>query len=841
MYFRLFCIYYKNPIILILFLTLSHAVHGQDFLNGGLYFRSHEAIQDERTSLNITPEEPIVLNNGFELEFEALFREGDGHYGYITKILANGNIPIDLVSNLASETDNFWLVVGDKAILNFRWEDLGGMKFNEWITLKITYNPSKSLFALTIDEVSKSQIVVLDSKLKVFEIVFGASENPRFLNTDVCPMTLKNLKLSEGNGRLLNHWKLDKHLNDKVLDELQSKMAQVKHPVWEVNRHFSWNKIRDLVVPDLLGITYDTIQDRIFMIAKKNLTILYPRSQSLQRIDYTRGNPYYCMDNSFLYNYEKNTIVSYSFTSNVLNNFDFKTRSWSSSDTLCEETDFWHHGKFLLSNNDVVSFGGYGHYTYKSILNRLSSDTKTWVSSDLSADIPPRYLSSMALRGEEELVIFGGYGSISGRQGINSRYFYDLYRISLTDQKVTKIYELPSPSQPFTPVTSMVLDPQNEQFYTLVYNSSNFNSKLVLAKVGLEKPTIEYFEDSIAYNFLDIKSQSFLFLNNDKTQLFAVTAYDSALSIYQHAYPPVLKKQVLQEAKSPRDLSFLWGLLIFIPAVLLVRLLVKKKQKITSKLPSNEGIDNPAPPTGHHEKRKSSIFLIGGFQVYDSMGEDITSLFTPTLKHLFLLIYLYSLKNHKGISPDKLTEYIWGDKSTTSARNNRNVNISKLRIIVEKIGPELLLTNDNTYWKLTHSSAVYSDLHETMSITEKLKNNIPLSDIETERLIQNTSNGQICPGVQTEWIDAFKIEFADEVVDALGVLSLRINSPSINMRISDSVLKLDPLNEEALRVKCKALLNMGKKGLALNAYETFCRDHLQLLGEPFPRSFGEMM
>ena len=53
------------------------------------------------------------------------------------------------------------------------------------------------------------------------------------------------------------------------------------------------------------------------------------------------------------------------------------------------------------------------------------------------------------------------------------------------------------------------------------------------------------------------------------------------------------------------------------------------------------------------------IIFFGGFQIIDNKQNDITNKFPPLLKELFLLIWLYSLKNNKGISPDKLIEIIW--------------------------------------------------------------------------------------------------------------------------------------------------------------------------------------
>jgi hypothetical protein len=94
-------------ILILLFLFSGLQVIGQDGLLSGLYFSSHEVVQNKRTSLNLTPEGPHKFPGGFSLEMEANFRRGDGHYGYIFRLIGDGHTNIDLVSNLASATTIF--------------------------------------------------------------------------------------------------------------------------------------------------------------------------------------------------------------------------------------------------------------------------------------------------------------------------------------------------------------------------------------------------------------------------------------------------------------------------------------------------------------------------------------------------------------------------------------------------------------------------------------------------------------------------------------------------------------------------------------------------------------
>ncbi len=84
-------------------------------------------------------------------------------------------------------------------------------------------------------------------------------------------------------------------------------------------------------------------------------------------------------------------------------------------------------------------------------------------------------------------------------------------------------------------------------------------------------------------------------------------------------------------------------------------------------------------------KQNYQLVLFGGFQVFNLNNEDITNKFSPLLKELFLLIFLYTYKNNKGITSDQISEYLWFGKSSSSARNNRAVNIAKLKTILSEI------------------------------------------------------------------------------------------------------------------------------------------------------------
>ena len=242
------------------------------------------------------------------------------------------------------------------------------------------------------------------------------------------------------------------------------------------------------------------------------------------------------------------------------------------------------------------------------------------------------------------------------------------------------------------------------------------------------------------------------------------------------------------------------------------------------------------------KQKVSSIYLFGGFQAFDKMGKDITANFTPTLKELFMLILLHSLKNGKGVSSQTLNETLWFDKTEDSARNNRNVNISKLRSLLEEIG-DIALFKESTFWKIKLNREVYCDYVEMLHLLERPQR--ILHENEIHRLLTVASSGKLLPDIENEWVDSYKSEFSNLLIDTLTLLSEQIgkrkSNYNLSCRIAECMLKYDIVNEEAIAIKCLALYNSGKKGFAKQAYDSFCREYKNLMETEFTIPFKELL
>ena len=825
-------------------LSFGSNVFAQEELLSGLYFSSHEVIQDKRTSLNLSPNEPYIFPKGFSLEFDANFRKGDGYYGYIFRIIGDGNTNIDLVSNSVSSS-NFSLVYKDKILLSYKWTDLPNAGYNKWLNVRVDVNVKDSKLAVSFNGIKKEVAVSEIANLRNFEVVFGACKNGSFPSTDVSPMSLKNVRIYDYNNKLFRDWQLSKHGQGKVYDETTQAEANVSNPIWIRDKHVKWEKIKNFNQSDQFGIAIDDKQGRLFFADDIAVYIYSIESQNVDTIPVLGGSPYHDIQGKqIIYNKFTNELWSYNFESNTISKFNFLTQKWSFDQIKANETNFAHQNKFISPlDSSLFTIMGYGYYTYKSVVNHYNPKTQQWRQIDRSDQIEPRYLSGAGFLDDQNVLVFGGYGSKSGKQELSPEFYYDLYSLNLHDYSFKKLWTLNKPLSPFVPCETLITDPKSGSFYTLLYNSGNYATFLHLARFGIEKNEYQLYDDSIPYSFLDVKSWSALFLDKNTSQLIAVTSHDSEVSLYSMAYPPLMSVDVYQ--KDPIKLRwFVWFIaILFVCGLAFVSIIFfKRKKGRNGKVRLYEQVDHPniVPIAQIERKLISSILFIGGFQIYDSKGCNITHAFSPTLKHLFLYIFLHSVTNGKGVSSAKLDEVFWYDKFGVSARNNRNVNISKLRAILDEIEGVEVVT-ENSIWKIKLEDKIFCDYLEILNLLRKLKSSI-FNESEILQLISLLSMGEFLPTVQTEWMDLFKSQFANETIDGLSSLFNNTdvrNNFSLRYHLAECILVYDPLNEEAFAIKCSVLYGLGKKGMAKNLYDSFCREYKQTLGIAYAVPFND--
>jgi two-component SAPR family response regulator len=252
-------------------------------------------------------------------------------------------------------------------------------------------------------------------------------------------------------------------------------------------------------------------------------------------------------------------------------------------------------------------------------------------------------------------------------------------------------------------------------------------------------------------------------------------------------------------------------------------------------------VAEPGPARDGPVPAGSALFLFGEMQIFDHDGVDITRQFTPLIRELFLLILLYSVRKGTGVSSDKLTEILWSDKSTHSARNNRSVNIAKLKTLVDKLG-YAQLSKDTGYWKIELDPGhIRLDYQEYLSIVKDKKK---LNKEKINELGNITQRGSFLSNIEYEWLDDFKSEVSNDIIDTYSHFAHSISiaeDPDFLLKLVNYIFYFDPANEDAITLKCKTLAYVGKHSLAKAAFDGFIQKYKLIYGEEFGKNFQEVL
>ncbi len=519
-----------------------------------------------------------------------------------------------------------------------------------------------------------------------------------------------------------------------------------------------------------------------------------------------------------------------------MNRYSFEKNEWERAipDVLLS---YLHHSSCYVPDlEQVILFGGYGFYRYSSVLFIHSIDSISWQQKDLSHLIEPRYLAAMGYLGESKILLLGGYGSKSGRQEGNPENYYDLHCIDIEKMSSRKLWGFSNEKvEAFG--NAMVVDRDKEHIYALSFANDRAFSQIRLNRFGIERPDRIYMADSIPYQFHDTSSYCTLFYNQGTTELVTVLAYQNGIGktcveVYTLGYPVLCLSDVLQSVPEKHSTGWIWLILIIgIGGTLAVlAILWKRKQKNVVRKDENSFYTIEV-----KEKeliQPSFIRLLGGFQVNDSEGHDITSRFTLILRSLFVYMLLYSYKNANGITSEQLNEIFWSDMDKSNATNNRNVNISKLRLLLKEIGG-INISYKNSYWYMTIDSSVNCDYIEICDLLRMLKGGNEINVGLLNKITELGSRGELLPDITEEWADKFKSEYlillSDVLLNAYEFVK-KSKDLMLLLKLSETMLSCDSIDETAIQNKCYALYHLGKKGLAKQCYENFCAEYIRVLG-----------
>lgn len=845
----------RKAIIFLMLMVTPILLESQN-ISSGLYFASHSAIKEERTSLQLTPK--FDISKGFVLDFDIKLRLEEHNYGYIFRIIMDDEKSFDLIVNYTLGRKTLNLIEGNNLYLAIGEEQLKQYQPNKWAHIQFSVYQDKVSLAFN-DYVLQGHYKLLDTQKAKF--YFGYSDHNKFHSSDVPPMSIRNIKITEGRNKTVAYWPLKKYLSNSSLDSLHHIPAIVTNPTWEINKHTKWIKEKALQLPIYTQICNAPSKNCIYFANSTHILSFSTIDNSLDTIHPIKGTPYTEMNNQLIYNAYYDELWSYDFDKHkMISRFDFVQKSWTNNDAETKNPEYSQHNAFISPKDSFLYiFGGYGNYQYRNEILKRDKSQDDWETVTYKEKISPRYLGGSGYKNKETLLIFGGCGNPMGKQEFGVINYYDLYAIDIQTLQTKRMWTLTNNKNNFVVGNNIVVDEKNNKLYALCFPNDCSNSYILLKSFDLDSgDNCTNYADTIPFTFNDVNSFCTLYYNSLQSQLYAVTNYNhenkSNIHIYSLAYPPLNVEDTQQSDTSIKAQSALKWLLTIVAVCILIMAcyiysIYRKRRK--PPLQMNEvttSMDNtPAINTEESSKirtvvpKKSSILFLDGFQVWDKEGTDITKSFTPILKQLLILIILYSENNKKGISNVTLRELLWFDKMDESAQNNRRVNIRKLKLLLEKLeGAELV--KESTYWSVKFTET-YCDYIEVCRLIEKV-NNDEVSAKEIKHLPLNLLSGQLLPYVQTDWLDPFKSNYSNAVLDAAIKLSKQESIKAKNellIQIANSMFAHDKTDEYALILKCQALYKNGRTSLAKTTFDTFCNEYKAMLNTDYAKTFNDII
>lgn len=854
-------------IVFLFFAVFPFFIKSAEAQSYGLRFASHEVVQDKRTFLDLTPERAVCIKDNFELSFDLSFVPNlQTYFGYILRIVSDSGDNVDFVYDGQALQNRFNLIVGEK-LTRIVFDIDKSRLYSQWNRVKLRFDFDRHRLILATGSKTYTEHVP-GLKPGCYRMLFGANQFRQYATTDVPPMIVKDVTLAEDNSKKYE-WLLNEEKGQIAHETINQANGKVSNPSWVAAMHHKWTLATEAVAKGPASVAFDSEREILYVIGTDSLYTYSVAANSW--VNKTHGSlpPFLNIGSQAAFNPFDGRLYSILREQQTVPYFDLSKQGWNRRSSEATLTDYWQANKmFVKRNHSIYLFGGYGHLRYYNDVQRYQIDSGKWERIKPKGDFfMPRYLAALgATASGDTAYILGGYGNASGKQILGPKNIYDLMRYTVKDNSFKKLFELNVKDENFAFANSLVIDQTSHSYYALIFPEHNYNSTLQLIKGTLNKPGYTILGDPIPYSFHDIHSFADLYYCPVSKRLVAVTLLRSqdnrstAVRVFTLLSPPYPSHKEKITEKRGAKWYILGGIVLLLSLVIYILGTRKEKRTITpdrtplaTEPPLSNNISAIQPhmavnpgnnvqqfvtdTNGQEEQIRNAIFLFGDLQIYDSAGCDITKGFTPLIKELFLVILLYSVKWGRGLSSDKLTEILWYDKSVKSARNNRSVNIAKLKSLLEKI-PHCQLSKDTGYWKIDIDyEQVYVDYYYYLKI---IKDRKAISLEAIKALSSIVRRGNFLSNLEYEWLDAFKSEISNEVIDNFSHFIHQQHEnqdPELLIEIANLIFYFDPVNEEAMMIKCKALSTLGKHSLARHTFENFSKEYKVLYGEDFKKDF----
>lgn len=819
----------------------------------GLLFNSNDSLLTKRTSLRVFSNDVPIFQDHLYINFDLSLWD-NAHLGY--------------VFNLAEKDNSYslsYLYMNGAGFLNFNIDrksnkiqiplDKSMLKKGKWIKVRMDLDLKSDKVSLYIDnKLYKAGELGFKDQVEG-NLIFGKNQ----FYTEVPNMAIKNL--SVGDDKRTYVFPLDEWKGDDVHDQEGDATGTVDNPVWLINASYFWKPVYRNSFKQVVGLNFNPIDQNLFIFKKDSLITLDSESKRATATPYQNELPVPMVLGKSIFNARENKLYIYELfdipkgmPSVASLNLDKNSLKWEAIGKTILPQQRHHHNMFYnLQQDSIYLFGGYGGYKYYNKFLKYDAGKDSWVEVPFEGDnITPRFFAASGNSDNpDEILLFGGYGNESGNQVVGGKQFYDLYRINLKTHAIKKAWSIHTQDKEvFVPANNLILSPDKKYFYALCYPHEIAKTEIRLYKFSIQDGSYEEVSAPISVTSERIESDINLFFNHKTNEFFCTIQeftdrINSSVKIYSLLSPPVsnatyLKSQQPQQKNSHLLLYLVLGGIIVLG--MLVMIIIRRKP--TGSLPEPKMPFEPEPmrPVEKHDtgKKQNAVYLLGEFIVYNKNGRDITYLFSPKIKQLFILILVNS-RDFTGITSKKISALLWPDKDVAKTKNIKGVTFNHLRSIISDLnGIELTFQNDNYLFKF--SEDLFCDYFLVSGLMKESHwGNNDQKILEHFDLI---SRGTLLSDMSDQWLDDFKNNYDEQLASMIQpILIKQYDSGDMRMvpDLARLILDIDPFNDTALKYQLKGIRKQKGIEHARKVYDQFAAEYKKSFGSDYQTSFDKII
>lgn len=844
----------------------------------GLHFYGNEKRISERSSFCVYTDEYIPATTSqfcISFEYAAQNIESPGYIFYLKN--TDGEEAFNM-TYVYEKSEGHFMFAQDGKQIYYTTQHSDSKLHGKWmpISLEIDVKNNRAEISIGEDKATIEDIGLNHNQAFSPQLFFGMCNH--ILET--ASFSIRNLTVS--NNREISHFPLNESKGEDVHDDKGRVVGHVTNPVWLINHSYYWTPLFQSYSSTPSGFVLAPEKQEFYIYNQDSIITYNILKHTSKKSPYAPqsgvfpirlGMNFYDEANGNIYAYELNWDKTFIAEINAEN------KTWESINQGEIDLQMHHHsGLFNPQKQQFLFFGGYGNRKYYNTFISYDLLQNRWDTITFSGDpIPPRFFAGIAMTPDcKHAYIYGGKGNETGDQNVGIQYYYDLYRLDFETKQIKKLWEHKTPQTNRIPTRDMILSADGQHIYLLAYPEYKPETQLQLYRLSISDGSCEVLGDNIPLISEEIATNANLYFNPELEEFYCVVQEfekygQSTTRIYSLANPPVSLAAVKfydGQATDSKELPvwFYIAILLLILAFGGIVAFVKRKQSSKMNVPSappsqsntlpvSELVSASTPPATEKQEtaekeeqlitdpiltRKNSISLFGTFRVMDKNGRDMTYMFSPKIRHLFLYILVSSITKDGVLSSD-LNNLFWPDKPDDKIKNLKNVTMNHLRKTLQEL-EGIELAHQKGYFKLALTEECYCDYQRVFILTDGMKQ-APLAESDLAELHNIFSHGKFLSTIESSLFDypkqqaeAFTISLLSEQIHTF--YSNGRNSTTI--RICNILFAIDPLSDTAMTYAVCTYRRQNRSDKAMQLYSAFAKEYRKVMDEDYPVAFDEI-